>query len=152
MFELIGDQSANAASEAQTVMRIETAFARAQMTQVERRDPPSLYHKMSVEDLQKLAPAFRWTTYFTKTGVDSLKSPHGNLNVVTPAYFQTMSQEIEKESLADWKTYLRWHAAHEAAPDPLRRIRERKFQFLRQNPPRSAGTAAALEALHQRRR
>ncbi|MGB8013565.1 MAG: M13 family metallopeptidase [Terriglobales bacterium] len=129
MFELIGDQSANAASEAQTVMRIETAFARAQMTQVERRDPPSLYHKMSVEDLQKLAPAFRWTTYFTKTGVDSLKSPHGNLNVVTPAYFQTMSQEIEKESLADWKTYLRWHAAHEAAPTLSAAFVKENFSF-----------------------
>jgi hypothetical protein len=36
------------------------------MTRVERRDPPKLYHKMSVEDLQKLAPAFLWNIYFTK--------------------------------------------------------------------------------------
>jgi len=38
-----------------------------------------------------------------------------SLNVVTPDYFHVMSEEIEKESLSDWKTYLRWHATHDAA-------------------------------------
>jgi putative endopeptidase len=111
MFELLGDKPADAQTEAATVMRIETAFAKAQMTRVERRDPPRLYHKMSVEELQTLSPAFGWKTYFAKTGVGSLV----HLNVVTPDYFRRMSEEIEQESLADWKTYLRWHAAHEAA-------------------------------------
>jgi endothelin-converting enzyme/putative endopeptidase len=113
MFELLGDKPADAAMEAATVMRIETALAKGQMTRVERRDPPKLYHKMSVEELQKLAPSFGWNMYFTKTGVASL----GSLNVVTPDYFHVMSEEIEKESLADWKTYLRWHATHNAASD-----------------------------------
>jgi putative endopeptidase len=36
------------------------------MTRVERRDPPKLYHKMSVEELQKLAPAFGWNSLFHK--------------------------------------------------------------------------------------
>src|ERR1700677_770504 len=111
MFELLGDKPADAQTEAATVMRIETAFAKAQMTRVERRDPPRLYHKMSVEELQTLSPAFGWKTYFAKTGVGSLV----HLNVVTPDYFRRMSEEIEQESLADWKTYLHWHAAHEAA-------------------------------------
>jgi putative endopeptidase len=111
IFQLLGDSPAQASAEAATVLRIETALAGSQMTRVERRDPPQLYHKMSVEDLEKLAPAFGWKTYFAKTGVASLAT----LNVVTPAYFHAMSGEIEKESLADWKTYLRWHAAHEAA-------------------------------------
>ena len=72
MFELLGDKPADAAAEAATVMRIETALAKGQMTRVERRDPPKLYHKMSVVELQKLAPSFGWNTYFTKTGVGSL--------------------------------------------------------------------------------
>ncbi len=110
MFELLGDKPADAATEAATVMRIETALAKSQMTRVERRDPPKLYHKMRVEELQKLAPDFDWNTYFAKTGTGSL----GALNVVTPDYFHAMSEEIEKDTLADWKTYLRWHAAHDA--------------------------------------
>ena len=111
IFELLGDKPSDAAAEAATVMRIETDLAKGQMTRVERRDPTKLYHRMTLADLEKLAPGFRWTTYFAKTGVGSLQS----LNVVTPDYFRTLSAEIEKDSLPDWKTYLRWHAAHHAA-------------------------------------
>jgi putative endopeptidase len=125
MFELVGDKSADAAAEAATVMRIETALAKGQMTRVERRDPPKLYHKMSVGDLQKLAPAFGWNVYFARTGLGSLAS----LNVVTPDYFHVMSEEIEKESLADWKTYLRWHATHSAAQDLSAVFVKENFSF-----------------------
>jgi putative endopeptidase len=133
MFELLGDSPANAATEAATVLRIETALAKGQMTRVERRDPPKLYHKMSVEELQKLAPAFRWNTYFAKIGVVSLVSapgmPSGTLNIVTPDYFHLMSEEIERESLADWKTYLRWHAANDAATDLSAAFVQENFNF-----------------------
>ena len=111
MFELLGDKPTGAAAEAATVMRIETALAKGHMTRVERRDPPKLYHKMNVEELQKLVPSFTWNTYFAKTGA----GPISSLNVVAPDFFHVMNEEIEKDSLADWKTYLRWHATHEAA-------------------------------------
>jgi endothelin-converting enzyme/putative endopeptidase len=125
MFVLLGDKPADAATQAATVMRIETALAKGQMTRVERRDPPKLYHKMSVEGLQKLAPAFVWSTYFTKTGAGTLAT----LNVVTPDYFRTMNEEIEKENLPDWKTYLRWHAAHEAASGLSSEFVKENFSF-----------------------
>jgi len=125
MFELMGDKPTDAATEAATVMRIETALAKGQMTRVERRDPPNLYHKMKVEELQKLAPSFGWNTYFAKTGVRSLET----LNVVTPDYFHVMNEEIEKEGLADWKTYLRWHAAHDAASDLSAAFVKEHFDF-----------------------
>jgi len=125
MFELVGDGPADAEAEAAIVMRIETALAKGQMTRVERRDPPNLYHKMSVEGLEKLSPAFGWNAYFTKTGVGSLAT----LNVVTPDYFRLMSEEIEKESLANWKIYLRWHAAHEAATDLSAAFVQENFSF-----------------------
>ena len=125
MFQLIGDSAAEAAQEAATVMRIETALAKGQMTRVERRDPPKLYHKMSAEELQKLAPLFGWNVYFTKTGAGALQS----LNVVTPEYLRTLNQEIEKESLADWKSYLRWHAANSAANDLSTPFVKEHFDF-----------------------
>ena len=129
MFELLGDKPADAATEAAMVMRIETALAKGQMTRVERRDPPKLYHKMSVEELQKLAPAFNWNAYFTKTGVGSLAPPLATLNVVTPDYFRIMNEEIEKESLAGWKDYLRWHAVHNAARDLSSAFVKENFNF-----------------------
>jgi putative endopeptidase len=117
MFELLGDKPENAAAEAQTVMRIETALAKGSMTRVERRDPKALDHKMTTADLEKISPAFQWQVYFAKVGTPSLSS----LNVASPGFFKAMNEELQKESLADWKTYLRWHlvhadAAHLSAP------------------------------------
>jgi endothelin-converting enzyme/putative endopeptidase len=112
MFELLGDKPETAASEAQAVMRIETALAKGSMTQVELRDPQKVYHKMSVAELQTLAPNFPWNAYFAKIGLPSLAS----LNVATPHFFQVLSEEIGKEDLASWKAYMRWHLAHVAAP------------------------------------
>ena len=78
------------------------------MTRVERRDPKALDHKMTSAELEKIAPAFQWQVYFAKVGMPSLAS----LNVSSPGFFKTLSETLEKESLADWKTYLRWHLVH----------------------------------------
>ncbi|MFZ1142613.1 MAG: M13 family metallopeptidase [Candidatus Sulfotelmatobacter sp.] len=112
MFELLGDKPETAATEAQTVMRIETALAKGSMTRVERRDPKALDHKMTSAELEKISPEFHWPVYFAKVGMPSLSS----LNVTSPNFFKAMNEEIEKESLADWKTYLRWHLVHADAP------------------------------------
>jgi putative endopeptidase len=111
MFELLGDKPETAAAEAQTVMNIETGLAKGSMTRVERRDPKALDHKMTSAEFEKIAPAFQWQVYFAKVGMLSLAS----LNVSSPGFFKTMSETLEKESLADWKTYLRWHLVHSDA-------------------------------------
>jgi len=108
MFELLGDKPELAAAEAKTVLRIETSLANGSMTRVERRDPKALDHKMTIAELEKLSPAFHWQVYFTKVGMPSI----GSLNVSVPTFIKTMNETIEKESLADWKTYLRWHLLH----------------------------------------
>jgi putative endopeptidase len=112
MFELLGDKPATASLEAQTVIRIETALAKGSLTRVERRDPPKLYHKMTVEQLIALSPSFRWKTYFAKVGLASL----GTLNVETPEFFKALNSELTNESLASWKIYLRWHLVNANAP------------------------------------
>src|SRR3979490_2616380 len=66
MFELLGDTAAVAATEAQTVLQIETALAKGSMTRVERRDPKKLYHKIGQQELQTITPSFRWKKYFAK--------------------------------------------------------------------------------------
>jgi putative endopeptidase len=125
MFELLGDRPDLAAAEAQTVMRIETALAKGSMTRVERRDPKSLDHKMSSGELEKLSPDFKWQIYFTKVGLPSLDS----LNIASPGFFKAMSEELDKESLADWKTYLRWHLVHADAPVLSSALLNENFAF-----------------------
>ncbi len=125
MFELLGDKPETAAAEAQTVMRIETALAKGSMTRVERRDPKALDHKMTSADLQKISPEFHWPVYFSKVGMPSLDS----LNVTAPNFFKAMNEEIQKESLADWKVYLRWHLAHADAPFLSKAFVDENFAF-----------------------
>jgi putative endopeptidase len=112
MFALLGDKPGLASEEAQTVVRIETALAKASLTRVERRDPPKLYHKMTVEQLIALSPSFRWKTYFSKVGLRSLET----LNVETPEFFKALNTELTNETLASWKIYLRWHLINANAP------------------------------------
>jgi len=112
IFGLLGDSSAVAATEAQAVMRIETALADGSLTQVERRDPKLLYHKMTLQELRALSPSFRWKQYFSAAGQPGLRT----LNVTAPKFFKTMSAVLQKEDLESWKSYLRWHVAHENAP------------------------------------
>ncbi len=125
MFELLGDKPEDAAAEAQTVMRIETALARGSMTRVERRDPKALDHKMTSAELEKISPQFHWQVYFAKVGVPSLAS----LNVTAPVFFKTLSEVLEKENLADWKIYLRWHLVHADANFLSARFLNENFAF-----------------------
>jgi putative endopeptidase len=125
MFELLGDKPETAAAEARAVMRIETELAKGSMTRVDRRDPKKLDHHMSTADLTQLSPAFAWSEYFVQIGLPGLTS----LNVASPEFFKTLNAQIEKENLASWKTYLRWHAVHANAAALSSVIVKEDFNF-----------------------
>jgi putative endopeptidase len=125
MFQLLGDAPEVAAKEAQTVMHIEAALAQASMTRVERRDPKNLDHKMTSAEFEKIAPDFAWPAYFTKIGAPKLQS----LNVTAPLFFKTLNEELNTESLDNWKTYLRWHLVHANAPQLSSAFLNENFGF-----------------------
>lgn len=102
---LAGEATPQAQADAKTVLRIETALARASLTRVERRDPYKIYHKLKLTDLQALTPEFRWPDYLSAVGAPSLTE----VNVTEPAFFKALSGLLQKEDLAAWQTYLRWH-------------------------------------------
>ena len=54
---------------AKAVLSFETQLAKASRTPAALRDPIANYHKMSVAELQKLAPHFQWAAYFSQRGV-----------------------------------------------------------------------------------
>jgi putative endopeptidase len=110
--QLLGDPETEAQARAQTVMALETALASASMPRVAMRDPRATYHRMSVAGLQALAPAFHWTDYLAQAGLSSLQE----LNVSTPDFFRAAGRMLDSVPVTDWKVYLRWHAAEDAAP------------------------------------
>jgi putative endopeptidase len=112
MFVLAGDTPEQAAAEAKSVMAIETALAEGSLSRTDLREPANRYHIKTVAELEQMAPAFDWSTYFGKIGIGSFQS----LNVAQPGFVEVLNKAIDAESLEAWKSYLRWHAIHEAAP------------------------------------
>ena len=111
-FALLGDTSDQAAAEAAAVMKIETALAKGSMERVAMRDPSKRYHILTIAEVQALTPDYSWKTYLDGIGVGSAPT----MNVMSPDFEKTVEAEISGESLDAWKSYLRWHAVHGAAP------------------------------------
>lgn len=112
IFELLGDSPQSTTANAQIVMDIETALAKASFTRVDKRDPYKLYHKLSGAQLQALTPSFDWGKYIAASGAPASAA----INVTEPEFFKELQAQLKSRSLADWKTYLRWHLAHSQAP------------------------------------
>jgi endothelin-converting enzyme/putative endopeptidase len=127
MLQLTGETPARAKAHAATVLRMETALAKASLTRVERRDPYKLNHKTTRAQLAALTPSFDWNRYLTDNHLGDVKS----LNVTEPKFFKEVDALIKSVPLADWKTYLRWHAAHARAPYLSNAFVSEDFNFYR---------------------
>jgi putative endopeptidase len=112
LLELLGEPAAVAQADARTVLTIETALATASMTRVELRDPNATYHKMTIAELEAIAPAFGWGDYLRATGPISIDA----LNVAQPRFFQEVNRLLTDVPLADWQAYLRTRLVSSAAP------------------------------------
>jgi len=127
VFELIGDSPATAKQNTETVMRLETALAKASMTRVERRDPHKLVHKMKVADLVQLAPNFDWVAYYHEMGYPEFAI----LNVDAPEFMKELNTLLSSEPVDSWKTYLRFHVADTSSPYLSAKFVEENFEFYR---------------------
>jgi len=112
LFTLAGQSSQQAGDAAQTVLRIESALAKASMDRTARRDPKNRDHKMSRDEAVGLAPNFYLNRYFAAAAVPSFSS----LNVTNPDFFRQVNGVLESESLDALRTYVSWHLLDGAAP------------------------------------
>jgi putative endopeptidase len=127
MLQLLGDAPATAAAGATTVMRIETALAKATLTRVERRDPYKLDHKMTTAAFQAMTPSFHWSDYYAGIGLTGATE----LNVTEPAFYTTVEAQLKTETIANWRTYLRWHLVNARAAQLSAKFVEADFDFYR---------------------
>jgi|CZKO01.1.fsa_nt_gi endothelin-converting enzyme/putative endopeptidase len=125
MFELLGDSPAAAARNATIVLRLETRLAQASLKRVDRRDPHKLFHKLDRAALQRLTPEFVWAAYLQPLGLADI----AKVNVSEPKFYAAIGRLLTDTNLADLKTYLRWHAAHSAAPFLSSAFEDERFAF-----------------------
>ena len=127
MLALAGETEAQAKKDSETVMRMETALAKATLSRVDKRDPYKLYHKMTPEELGKLTPAFDWKGYFGAVGLGGAQT----VNVTEPEFFKAVETQIESEPLESWKVYFRWHVVASAAQFLSKPFVDEDFAFNR---------------------
>jgi endothelin-converting enzyme/putative endopeptidase len=139
MMKLLGDSLDVAKNEAQTIMGIETALAKSQLTRVQQRDPHNLFHKMDRKGLQALTPDFDWNIYLKTAGVGSVDT----FNVTQPEFYKELDKQLANNSLDDIKVYLRWQIAKANAPYLSSNFVAENFDFyshtlrgVQQQPPR----------------
>ena len=125
MLLLAGDPPAQAPDQARRILALETELAQANMDRTLRRDPKNRDHKMTVTELQTLAPAFELPRYFAETGAP----PFAALNVGNPDFFKAINGALERIPLADWKLYLRWRLLRDLTPALADAFVQESFEF-----------------------
>ena len=110
---LAGESPASADADAARVFALETELAKASMTRVALRDPNATYHKTSLAELERMAPAIQWPAYFRTVG---LTAPVPFVNVAEPAFIERASTLVQTAPLDEWRAYLSYHLVSAAAP------------------------------------
>ncbi len=125
MFELLGESLEKSKSDAATVMKIESALAKAALDNVSRRDPQKTYHKLTKAELAALAPSLEWQRYFNVIRA----APIASIDVTEPEFFRGVEALLKTTPLEDWKPYLTWHVVHAAARLLPSKFLNENFEF-----------------------
>jgi putative endopeptidase len=125
MFELLKDEHSIAEKNAETVMKMETQLAKASFTNVENQDPQKTYNKVTIEELNKLAPDINWHSYFTQVGYPGLSE----VNIWQPSFMKELSNMMKTVPVGDWKNFLRWQLINSAAAYLGKDFVDQNFDF-----------------------
>jgi putative endopeptidase len=120
MFELAGHETKLAASEAKSVLDVETALAKTSMDRVAMRDPQKRYNPRSTAQVMELAPDFDWKTFMKALGVSV-----DSMNVSAPDFIKGLNAILA----SDLKPYLAWQVLSAAAPNLSSAFVKEDFEF-----------------------
>jgi endothelin-converting enzyme/putative endopeptidase len=127
LLTLSGESDSQASADAKNILAMETAFAKASMDIIARRDPKNQNNKMSLKQVQELTPSFQWTTY-----LDGMHAPTtGPFLVLAPEYFRGMEQLIKSAPVEQWRAYLRYSVINHMASSLSQPFVDENFDFYR---------------------
>jgi endothelin-converting enzyme/putative endopeptidase len=105
MLALAGWDKKSATAASQTILTMETKLAEASLDNVALRDPAATDHNTTFAQLQAMSPHFDWAAYFAHFQIPQ----DVDMNVDQPKFMQEFDRQLQQTSLAEWKTYLKWH-------------------------------------------
>ncbi len=113
LLQLSGESASQAAADAQRALAFETALAGSARTRLERRDVEANYNYRTSAQLTSMTPHFDWNAYFANIGRPGIPA----VDVQNPKFFATVDSLVANAPLSEWKAYLSWKAAKQAAPN-----------------------------------
>ncbi|HEV2645400.1 MAG TPA: M13 family metallopeptidase [Acidobacteriaceae bacterium] len=125
MLTLSGTPAAQASRDAQNILALETALAKASLGVVEMRDPEKTYHLQPIATLTSSLPGFDFTAY-----EDAMHSPHiSEINNATPEFWPAMIHEINHADIPTIQAYLRYHLLSIVARSLSPALDDENFDF-----------------------
>lgn len=112
MFALIGEEPGRATTNADAILKLETALANAQLTRVERRDPIKTYNKLTVGDFSKQTPGINWREWMPKLGIPV----QDTVLVQSLSFYHAVDSLLTATPVEALKVYMRWNLLKNAAP------------------------------------
>lgn len=141
-----GDAAADAA-DADRVVALETALARALPAAADRRDPDQRFHGLAMRELVALAPAIAWRRYLAALGAGEVE----RVDVAFTSYLAAVDAAIARD-LPGVRAYLRYHVARALAAVLPAALDAEVFDFtarttggVREMPPRWRRCLALLD-------
>jgi putative endopeptidase len=125
MLELLGENKSRASKEDNQIYGIENFLADSCRKLEDLRDPYANYNKISVETLEKTAPAIEWKVMLNEMDADKLDS----IIIGQPEFVNALNAAINKFTLDEWKTYLKYHLLNEFASRLNRKFDDENFHF-----------------------
>ncbi|OBU52580.1 M13 family metallopeptidase [Stenotrophomonas maltophilia] len=113
VLELSGAAAADAAKQAEDVVKFETRLAKASKSRVElSRNVELYYNPVTLADADKLTPNFSWTEFFKSQGVAAPEK----FSLAMPAFHEEVSKALGDTDPSVWRAYLRFHTVDSASP------------------------------------
>lgn len=121
---LLDPDSAKAGRNSAAIMKLETEMAKSHKKLEDLRDPYANYHKMSLDQLDKLTPAMNW-----KKSLADLNVVADSVIVGQPAFFTRVQSLLQGTGIETWKTYLTWQLLETYSPYLSSAFDDEAFHF-----------------------
>ncbi|MCJ8740172.1 hypothetical protein PDJAM_G00055850 [Pangasius djambal] len=112
---LLGGDKNSTQSQMQQILDFETALANITVPQDERRDEEKIYHKITIAELQTLAPAVDWLDYLTSALSPLELNETEPVVVYAKEYLQQVSDLINKTDRNLLNNYMIWNLVQKGA-------------------------------------
>jgi putative endopeptidase len=125
MLMLLGESRDAAARNSGVVMALETRLAKASRKLEDLRDPYKNYNKLSLRELDLLAPSLGWQRLLPSMAIRSIDS----VVVGQPEFYREVDRLLRTQPLEEWKEYLRWTLVNHFASTLSSPFEREHFRF-----------------------